>query len=268
MSRKTLFAAALTVLLFPALAAAQDTHTPANDADKVVDSVLSHMPKQVVACQPHNEAQEAADTKLANEAWDLFLKHDLKTLASLQLKLEAAAAHAPNKPSLPEKCGKTLIIYSDNMMEVILASGMANKLGVKNITQHAPLPYARLDFLIGWLDVDLNQVEQGDDWYMRGLLNDPRDALLASEHANALSSLGRPADALAFTDRFLADNDDLPADTHAMMLRRRAYALGELGRYDEAIHADEESLTYNPKSEVAQKDLEWNKSQKAKTKQE
>jgi hypothetical protein len=42
------------------------------------------------------------------------------------------------------------------------------------------------------------------------------------------------------------DVDGLPDKVHALMLRRKAYALGELRRHDEAIAACEESLKHDP----------------------
>jgi tetratricopeptide (TPR) repeat protein len=226
-------------------------------------TLLSHLPTTIIDCQKHDAAKEAADAKLLNEAWDKLTKHDIPAVSALQSRLEAAAGHAPDKPSLPEKCGDKLIIYSDNMTDMILASAIIDKIGVKSVEQRAPLPYARIDFIVGWLYYDAGQKDRADDWYARGLLNDPRDVMLASEHANALSQLGRSKDALAFADDFLAKNDDMPDKAKALMLRRRGYALGELGHYDEAITTYEQSLKLEPGNSVAQNEIAWNKAQKA-----
>lgn len=226
-------------------------------------ALLSHLPTTIIDCQEHDAEKEAADAKLLNEAWDKLTNHDVPAVRALQSRLEAAAGHATDKPSLPEKCGDKLIIYSDNMMDMILASAMTSKIGVKSVVQRAPLPYARIDFIVGWLYYDAGQKDRADDWYARGLLNNPRDVMLATEHANALSELGRSEDALAFVNDFLAKNDDMPDLSKALMLRRRGYALGELGRHDEAIAAYEQSLKLDPDNDVALSEITWNKAQKA-----
>jgi tetratricopeptide (TPR) repeat protein len=284
MIRKTTLAAAVAALLLPAAglllpaaglllpaaAWAQTTTVltpvPTKDADKKPGNVLSHLPKDIVDCQPHDQAREAADTKLGEQAWNMLGKHDIAGLRGLKAKLEDAASHAPDKPSFPEKCDGTLYIYSDDITDTLAASGLiADKaLGIKSVVQRLPLPYAHIDFVLGWMSVEGGQLAQADEWFVRGLRNSPHDALLASEHANALSQLGRNQEALAFVDGFLADNDGLPDTVHALMLRRKGYALGELGRHDEAIAAYEESLKYDPDSSVAKNELTWNKSQKGK----
>ena len=271
MFRKPILAAAAACLLMPmgALAQMSDSSSSSSaDADqKDVASVLSHMPKEIVDCQHHDEAQESADAKLTDTAWDRLKARDVDKLKAMQPQLEAAAAHAPDKPSLPERCGDTLTVYSDNMMDVLLATGVGagekDKSGKLNVVQRAPLPYARLDFIVGWLDFEQDKLDAALGWYDRGLKNDPHDPLLASEYANTLSQLGRSADALAFVDKFLADNEDMDDHVRALLLRRRGYALGDLGRHDEAVAAYQDSLKYDPNSDVAKKEMEWNRQRKA-----
>lgn len=266
MFRKITVAALAPVLLAPVLLAPRAgwaQSTPPSDVK--TQTIQSHMPKQIVDCQPHDEAREHADAALTQTAWSLLNKHDLDTLRPMQPQLEAAAAHAPDKPSLPEKCGDKLIVRSANMMDVILAAGALQKQTGGHVTVEArdPLPYARLDFIIGWLDFDKGQPAAALDWYAKGLLNDPHDVMLASEYANTLSQQHRSAEALVFVDKFLDENDDLKGAPRALMLRRRGFALADLGRHDEAIAADQESLKYDPNSDVAKKEIEWNQAQKA-----
>ncbi len=249
--------------LAPTMAMAQSSDSK---PDPKTESVLSHIPKEIAACGHHDVAQETADASLTQNAWDLLKKHDIAALNPMRPKLEAAAAHAPNAPSVPEKCGDKILVYSDNMMDVIMAGAAAQKAtgGNVSVEKHDPLPYARLDFIIGWLYFNDGKLDTALGWYDLGLKNNPRDPMLASEYANTLSQLGRSADALAFSDRFLAENDDMQDGYKAMMLRRRGYALGELGRHDEAIVAYQDSLKFDPKSELAKNEIEWNQQQKAK----
>ncbi len=261
MFRKSLLAAVAACLLVPAVASAQSA--PSSDAK--AQTILSHMPKQIVDCQPHDEAREKADTALTQTAWNLLNTHDIATLRTMQPQLEVAAGHAPDKPPLPEKCGDKLIVYSANMLDVLLAAGALQKQTGSHVTveAHDPLPYARLDFIIGWLYFEADKRDVALGWYERGLKNDPHHAMLASEYANTLSQLGRSADALAFTDQFLAVNGDLEDHAHALMLRRRGYALGDLGRYDEALAAYQESLKYEPDSDAAKREMTWDRQQMA-----
>ncbi len=261
MIRKLSLAVLAASLLVPAAVVAQDAASSASSGDAKTRTILSHMPKEIVDCQPHDEAREAADAKLTQTAWDLVNKHEIAALGGMLPQLEAAAAHAPDKPSLPEKCDGKLIVYSDNMMDLILAGGVARKAaGVSTVVQHPLLPYARLDFVIGWTYFELNRRDGAADWYHKGLLNNPRDPLLASEYAGALAQAGRSADALAYVDTYMAENDDMRAPVRAAMLRRRGFALGELGRHQEAIAAYQDSLKDDPASEVAKKEIQWNQS--------
>ncbi len=260
MIRKLSLAVAAACLFAPVAVLAQAA--PAPETDTKTQTILSHMPKQIVDCQVHDAAREGADARLTQAAMALLTKHDVAALVRKLPDYQAAAAHAPDRPSLPEKCGTKLILFSDDMMDMLLASALTGKpeTGISSVEQRAPLPYARLDFVIGWTWFEQKALDKAAGWYERGLSNDPRDVLLASEYANTLALLGRSAEALSFADTFLAENDDLPEHAKAQMLRRRGYALGELGRHDEAIAAYQDSLKLDPDSDVAKKDIAWNQS--------
>ena len=265
-----IFALVATAMSGPALAqetsstTSSSSATAGDDGQSSVADVLSHMPKEIIACQPHDNAQEAADTALAEKAWASVTKKDVPALAKMLPDLEAAAARSPDKPSLPERCGDKLTIYSADMMEFLIVSGtvMADKTSqIKSVVQHAPLPYARLNFIVGWVYYEQDQLEKAVPFYARGLLDDPRDTYLASEYANVLSETGHADQALTFVDRFLADNKNLSDRLQALMLRRRGYALGELGRHQDAITAYRESQKYDSKNTVAANEIQWNTEQ-------
>ena len=84
---------------------------------------------------------------------------------------------------------------------------------------------------------------------------------MASEYANALETTGHSDQALPFVNTFLADNTDLDDGAHALMLRRRGYAQGELGRHAEAIATYKESLKYAPDNKIALGEIKWNQQQ-------
>jgi tetratricopeptide (TPR) repeat protein len=255
------------ILAAAAVLSAGQIAQPAFAGDK---SVLSLMPAEIIDCQAHDDALETADAKLAETAMGFLQNRDVTALRTMQPQLEAAGSHAPDKPSLPEKCGSTLIIYGGGLGELLMATALTQKpeLGIDKVEQREALPYARLHLLIGWLYVEQGNLEKADHWLTRGLKNDPHDSLLASEYANTLSQTGRSAEALAFVDTFLAENEDLGDDVRAVLLRRRGYALGELGRHDEAIAAFRASLKLAPGNEGALSEIEWNRGEKKRKKKQ
>jgi len=258
---------AAAMALLPPAAAAEE-----GSGDKALKSILSKMPAEFAECLPHDREQEEADATLTTTAWDLLTTGDVAKLRAMLPELEAAGNHAPDRPSLPERCEGKVYVYTDDIMTLLLTAGAVNAKDENgkpisegkdiDVVQMAPLPYARLHFIIGWLYFDKGEYGMADTWFARGLKNDPRDAMLASEHANTLSKLGRSAEALAFTDAFLAENgEDLPDRQRALMLRRRGFALGDLRRHQEAIATYKEALKYEPGNAVAKEEMKWNKQQ-------
>ena len=227
------------------------------------ETPLPFMPTQIVDCQSHDHDQEKTDLELAQKGIALFNKSDVDGLHRMMPDILAAAAHAPDKPALPENCDGQLNIYTNNMSEFLMASSLAgNKtLGIKSVVMFAPLPYANLYFLAGWTAFEDKNVDQAMGYYKKGMLNDPHDANLASEYANAMETTGHSDEALPFVETFLADNANLDDGAHALMLRRRGYALGDLGRHQEAIDTYNESLKYAPGNKVALSEITWNQQQ-------
>lgn len=227
------------------------------------DTPPALMPDQIVACQGHDHDQEKADGDVAKKGITLFNKSDVDGLHGMMPDILAAAAHAPDKPALPEDCDGQLNVYTNNLSEFLVASSLAgNKtLGIKSVVQYPAPPYANLYFLAGWTAFEDKDVDKAMGYYTKGMLNDPHDANLASEYANALEATGHSDQALPFVEAFLAGNTSLDNDAHALMLRRRGYALGDLGRHAEAIATYKESLKYAPDNKVALSEITWNQQQ-------
>lgn len=260
------FAGALLVLAFAAGTARAD------------DPGTAGLDMTVIDCQPHNAAQESADMDLAAKAFDAISKANqtggadqLTALNAMLPGLETALAHAPDKPSLPEHCGDTIVLYSDDMMQMLVLSAAVDKNkdmiskngGATKVEQREPLPYALLAFAVGWIKFEQGDYAGADAADRKGLLNDPNDALLASEDSYALAKLGRSQEAYDAAAGFLAAHPGLDDANHALLLRREGYALIDLNRLDEAQAAYEQSLKLDPGNAAALGDLDYIKQQRA-----
>ncbi|MFT4074440.1 MAG: tetratricopeptide repeat protein [Asticcacaulis sp.] len=216
---------------------------------------------QIVDCRTHDAAQEKADHDLAMTTLDIMQTHDIARLNERLPNLKAALAHAPDSPSLPERCGDTIIVYSDQMSDMLtlsaLLSGHEKDLGATKVEQREALPYALLAFEAGWIDFENKDYDAAHEAYAKGLRNDPDDHAVILEDTLTLAALKRSPEALAQLDAYLARNDDLPDELMAGALRKRGYVLVELGRWDEAEAAYKESLKLAPGDQTAQGELEY-----------
>lgn len=221
----------------------------------------------VIDCQTHNAAQEQADMDLAETALGAMGKAnasgsdaDLAALKAMLPDLETALSHAPDKPSLPEHCGDSIILYSGDMMQMLVLSAAIGKdksLGATHVEQREPLPYALLAFAVGWIRFEGGDYAGADAADRKGLLNDPNDATLMSEDSFALSKLGRNAEALTALDAFIAGHPALGDDQMALLQRKRGYVLVELDRLDDAEAAYKKSLDLDPGNATALSELDY-----------
>lgn len=216
---------------------------------------------QVIGCQTHDAAQEKADNDLAMQAIGLMQARDIAKLDALTPDLKAALARAHDKPSLPERCGDTLIIYTDQMNKMLslaaLVDGHEKELGASKVEQREALPYALLGFIVGWIAYEHQDYAAAHEAYAKGLRNDPDYNILIMEDTLTLTGLHRSEEALAQLDTYLARNADLPDEMKANALRKRGYVLVELGHWDEAEAAYKDSLKLEPNDETAQGELEY-----------
>lgn len=203
----------------------------------------------VTDCQPHDAAQEAADSALIATVVPLMQVHDLTALTALRPTVEAALSHAPDRPSLPEVCGNTIVIYSSDT-ETFLARrarlGSDPRFAGAVFQMRQALPYATLGYISGWIAYEQGDTDAAITAYRKGLANDPASADLALEYSNALAHGDKAADVVAFLDDFLAANPDLDPLVTARLQRRRGYALADLQRFDDALAACEVSLRLDP----------------------
>jgi tetratricopeptide (TPR) repeat protein len=215
----------------------------------------------IVDCRTHDAAQEKADQALAMSALDLIQAHDMDKLNAMLPDLKAALGHAPDVVSHPEHCGDSIIVYSDELSDVLTISGMIEghekDFGASKAEQHETLPYPLLAFVVGWVAFENEDFQAAHDAYAKGLLNDPNYDSLIMEDTLALAALHRSPEALGQLDAYLARNPDLPDAMRANALRKRGYVLVELERWDEAEAAYKDSLKLEPNDETAQSELEY-----------
>jgi len=141
---------------------------------------------------------------------------------------------------------------------VAKASGSTDK-----VVALGPSPYATAALYAGSAYVGRGAWDKANRVMARALALDPANALLAGEDSLALSHLGRNEEALALCDRVLARVDPLSVQDHARLLRSRGYALGELGRFDDAIAAYQQSLVLMPGNGLALNEIAYLTKRKA-----
>jgi tetratricopeptide (TPR) repeat protein len=216
---------------------------------------------QIVECRTHDAAQEKADMALAMSALDFMQAHDMDKLNTMLPDLKTALGHAPDIVSHPEHCGDSIIVYSDELSDVLTVSAMIQghekEFGASKVAQHEVLPYPLLAFVVGWIEFENEDFQSAHDAYAKGLLNDPNYHLLIMEDTLTLAALHRSPEALGQLDAYLARNPDLPDAQMANALRKRGYVLVELERWDEAEAAYKDSLKLEPDDETAQGELEY-----------
>jgi tetratricopeptide (TPR) repeat protein len=224
---------------------------------------LAGMPAdvQTIDCQTHDAAREKADRDLAMAAIELMKTHDLAGLNDSLPTLKTALAHAPDAPARPERCGDTVIVYSDQMSDMLAISGLLagheKDTGATKVEQREALPYPLLAFAVGWIAFENKDFAAAHDAYAQGLRNDPNDHAIIMEDTLTLAALQRSPEALAQLDAYLARNPDLPDELMAGALRKRGYVLVELARWDEAEAAYRQSLKLAPDDETAKGELEY-----------
>ena len=228
----------------------------------------AHADTAIIDCQTHDAVQEQADRDLATKAFGVMKTHDMAKIDKLLPELQAALDHAPDKASQPEHCGDTVIIYSDDMEDMLILSAQVAQipeLAKDKVEQREALPYGSLAFIVGWTAYEHKDFVEAAKAYRRGLLNDPDNSSLVSELSATLFGLGHADEGLVVIDDFLASHADLDDFDHALLLRKRGYALVELGRLNEGEAAYKESLVYAPNNPTAEAELQYIQEQRAKT---
>lgn len=175
-------------------------------------------------------------------------------------EMERALNHAPASLPRVQLCGNTLYFQSQGgsaaLGDMLIGAALmkdsdkfdamlhgrprpANSIAVRN-------PYIRLSFYVGGTYNELHQYDRALVALNRGLALDPLEAIIVNEAAQALLFSHRAEEALVLVERALASGRNYQDRQHALLLRTRGFALGELRRYAEAEQAYRDSLVYDP----------------------
>jgi len=120
-----------------------------------------------------------------------------------------------------------------------------------------PNAYTRAHYYMAYISVERRQPYEALRWLDAAIKLEPTQPRLQLEKALVLSRLGQYDAALNLYQRVLDETAVLAPSLRAMALRGRGLQLIELGQLDEAEQCFRQSLTVDPDSPVAQKELEY-----------
>jgi tetratricopeptide (TPR) repeat protein len=222
---------------------------------------------EIGACSLLAPAVEAADQKTVTSLVDLCQTKGPQALAGRRAELEALVLRHKNRSAI-EACNGEVEVFSGDLEDEARAGelariamvGQATKTFVFNGAVVARDPYvASAAYLAGFLAVERGDAAAAETWLRLSLKSRPGDAIAMSELLNILTTSGKPDQALALAEAFLVrlSERNSPDRIVALIQRRRGSALGELGRYDEAVAAYRTSLKLDPANAVALNEIRY-----------
>lgn len=210
-------------------------------------------------CDPEHERQRQEDLAL--------LRADMvkgPTGAAPDLpRLQVALAHGPDAPigGVVSCDDRTLGFNSPAALGAMMASARP---GAPRMTvEPRPMPYAELALLVGSVQ---NAAGRGDLALAaldRGLAVEPQHPMLVAEKAFALNQMGRSGEAADICARAIAADQGATKPDLARLHRSRGYALGEMGRYDEAIAEYRSSQALDPAETASANEIAYLEGRKA-----
>ncbi len=206
--------------------------------------------------------QEAADLEVANAALTAMQTSGYRGLRPHLGKLQDALSHAPaSYPAIEKQANGDYIVRAEDMTDGItlsvVAAGLAGEKNGKGNVIQRPNVYPMIAMMLGSNAVEHRDFATAHAWLDRGLALQPDNWSLLAEKAAAYIGQGKWTETLALADKALASNDLLLSMHRDVMLRKRGYALVELGRLDEAQKAYEEALAANPDDATSKNELEY-----------
>lgn len=202
-------------------------------------------------CVTELQAQRAQEAKDAAVVGAILKEANAKGFAALNAHLDELKAVLARAPAHPiGECNGRVFVRAHSASEAVfaglVAANEAKEHGGHEVVVDGPSPYGLAAFLIGSAAVERSDWTEADAVMKRGLEIDPGDLRMVGEEALVLSHLHRPADAVKLCDDALNADGLMEKPAHARLLRTKGFALGELGRFDEAIAAYQQSLVYEP----------------------
>jgi tetratricopeptide (TPR) repeat protein len=125
------------------------------------------------------------------------------------------------------------------------------------------MPYARLGLLIGSLHNEAGRYDRAIAALDRGLVVEPYDPNLAGEKAYTLVHIGRSGEAAAFCADAIAAVNPAEKLLVASLHRMRGLALGEMGRFDDAIAEYRASQALDPAETASANEILYLEGRKA-----
>ena len=197
---------------------------------------------------------------------DAARKHDEDVVKSVEADLAKGSGYAGLAPRLSDLqtvldhapatihatwCDGTRVVYVDSppaALLVLLEAAAAKPVtgGALQTRALSVLPYARASLYLGSWYAEHRDYRRAIAIMRMGLALAPTESNLTSEIADSLNQVGGQTEAIAICDNTLAHAFELQAHDRARVLRAKGYALGDLGRYDEAIATYQLSLANQP----------------------
>ncbi len=211
------------------------------------------------ACDPEHERWRAADLELAKAD----LPKGLKGAGADLPQLEAALAHAPAEPvgGFAVCDGRTIAFDAPTSLALLLAA--ANRHEQLSVDRR-PMPYAQIALLVGSLHNEAGRFDQALRALDRGLRVDPSDPHLVGEKGFTLIHMGRSGEAAEVCAQGIAAAHGAGDKVLIARLHRtRGYALGEMGRYDDAIAEYRTSQALDPAETASANEITYLQGRKA-----
>jgi len=232
-------------------------------AAALVLTLASRAAAEPSSCAPERQNQIALENKDMTVVMQVLAEVNVRGLPALNAHVDdlvLVLSHAPSSEIAP--CEGTIYLRPHGART--LAGGAALAAGERQaeapsakIVALSVSPYPIAAGLIGTAYVERGAWEKADKAMQPGLRLNHLDVRLVNEESLALSHLGRAPEAVALCDRYLAAVAAIAPAIHARILRTRGFALGEAGRYDDAIASYEESLRIEPDNSLAKTEIEY-----------
>ena len=205
---------------------------------------------------------EADDGALLMEVRNAFNTRGYPALPPYLLRLRAALDRAPASYPITERRpnGSYVVRASDEEegMMLTLVTGLlgGNGSGNSNVAQTLNV-YGGIALILGSDAVDRKAFAEAHSYLDRGLALQPENWELLAEKAAAYLGQNNWREALALADETL-DSDDMIIGMHRdAFLRKRGFALVELGRLIEAREAYVDALKANKDDKVSQSEIAY-----------
>ena len=196
---------------------------------------------------------EVQDARIVDRAIEALHRLDL---AECERLLLAVIANTPaNYVHDFEKDGSRYVKFWDR--EEFIAHSTMGTPGQAAHLVWLPNAYPRAHYYMAYVCVERRQPHEALRWLEAAIKLEPAQPQLQLEKALVLAGLRQHGAALDLYQRVLEDTAVLAPRLRAVALRGRGLQLIELGHLDEAEQSFKESLTIDPDSPVAQKELEY-----------